>query len=183
MGASSSTRSNNPEIEMPTMYDASIPTITRALTNYIKVLEKAAAYAEAKKIDPSVLIQSRLYPDMFPLSKQVQIAADVAKFGSARLAGVEAPKYEDNEATFPDLIERLRKTVKYLETLKSEQFDDGTRMVTFLTQSESKTWPGSRYLYQRVLPNVFFHFATGYNILRHNGVDIGKGDFLGPLDA
>ena len=167
---------------MPSMYDASIPTISRALDNYIHVLEKAAAHAEAKKIEPSVLIGSRLYPDMFPLAKQVQIASDVAKIGTSRLAQVEPPKYEDNEKTFPELIERLRKTIEYLETLKPEQFDDGKRMVTFPTQGDSKTWPGSRYLFTRVLPNVFFHCTTGYNILRHNGVEIGKADFLGPLD-
>ncbi|HET9651212.1 MAG TPA: DUF1993 domain-containing protein [Usitatibacter sp.] len=168
---------------MPAMYDASVPTITRALTNFIHVLEKAAAHAEAKKIEPAVLIASRLYPDMLPLSKQVQIASDVAKIGTSRLAQVEPPKYEDNESTFPELIERLRKTIAYLETLKPGQFDDGSRMVTFPTQGESKTWPGSRFLFQRVLPNVFFHCTTGYNILRHNGVEIGKRDFLGPLDA
>ena len=168
---------------MPAMYDASVTTITRALTNFIHVLEKGAAHAEAKKIEPSVLIASRLFPDMFPLAKQVQIASDVAKIGTARLAQAEPPKYEDNEATFPELVERLRKTIAYLKTLKAEQFDDGTRMVTFPTQGESKTWPGSRYLFQRVLPNVFFHCATTYNILRHNGVEIGKADFLGPLDG
>ena len=167
---------------MPAMYDASVTTITRALTNFIHVLEKGAAHAEAKKIEPSVLIASRLFPDMFPLAKQVQIASDVAKIGTARLAQAEPPKYEDNEATFPELVERLRKTIAYLKTLKAEQFDDGTRMVTFPTQGESKTWPGSRYLFQRVLPNVFFHCATGYNVLRHNGVEIGKADFLGPLE-
>ena len=167
---------------MPTMYDASVTTITRALTNLIGVLEKGAAYAEARKIEPAVLIASRLYPDMFPLSRQVQIASDVAKIGTSRLAQVEPPKYEDSEATFPELVERARKTIAYLATLKPELFDDGTRMVTFPTQSESRTWPGSRYLYQRVLPNVFFHCATAYDILRHNGVEIGKADFLGPLD-
>ena len=166
---------------MPSMYDASVPTVTRALTNLIGVLEKGAAHAEAKKIDPAVLVASRLYPDMFPLSKQVQIAADAAKLGTARLAQVEGPKYEDNETTFPQLIERLRKTIAFLETLKPEQFDDGSRMVTFPVQKESKTWPGSRYLYTRVLPNLFFHCATAYNILRHNGVEIGKADFLGPI--
>ena len=167
---------------MPTMYDASIPTVTRALTNLIGVLEKGAAYAEARKIEPAVLIAGRLYPDMFPLSRQVQIATDVAKIGTSRLAQVEPPKYEDNEATFPELVERARKTITYLATLKPELFDDGARMVTFPTQGESKTWPGSRYLFQRVLPNVFFHCTTAYDILRHNGVQIGKADFLGPLD-
>jgi hypothetical protein len=168
---------------MPAMYDASVPTITRALENFIRILEKAAAHAEAKKIEPSVLIGSRLFPDMFPLSKQVQIASDVAKIGTSRIAQVEPPKYEDNETTFPELIERLRKTLGHLRTLKPEQFSDGTRMVTFPTQTESKTWPEARYLFTRVLPNVFFHCTTGYNILRHNGVEIGKADFLGPLDG
>ena len=166
---------------MPTMYDASVPTVTRALTNLIGVLEKAAAHAEAKKIEPAVLIGSRLYPDMFPLSRQVQIAADIAKSGTARLAQVEAPKYEDNEATFPELIERARKTIMWLESLKPGQFDDGTRTVTFPAQGKDRTMPGERYLFTRVLPNVFFHCATAYNILRHNGVEIGKGDFLGPI--
>ena len=166
---------------MPSMYDASVPTFTRALTNLIGVLEKGAAHAEAKKIEPAVLISSRLYPDMFPLSRQVQIASDVARIGTSRLAQVEGPKWEDNEATFPELIERTRKTIAYLATLKPEQFDDGTRAVTFPTQKESYTWPGARYLYQRVIPNVFFHCTTAYDILRHSGVEIGKGDFLGPL--
>src|SRR5688572_11748720 len=166
---------------MPAMYDASVPTLTRALTNLVGILEKGAAHAEAKKIDPAVFVNSRLFPDMFPLSKQVQIASDVAKLGTARLAGVEGPKWEDNEKTFPELIERVRKTIAYLATLKADQFDDGARMVTFPTQKESYTWPAARYLYQRVLPNVFFHSTTTYAILRHNGVEIGKGDYLGPL--
>ena len=166
---------------MPAMYDASVPTITRALENLIHVLEKGAAHAEAKKIDPAVLVGSRLYPDMFPLSKQVQIASDISKLGTARIAQVEAPKWEDTETTFADLIQRVQKTIDYLKTLKPEQFDDGTRMVTFPVQKETRTWPSHRYLTQRVLPNVFFHCTTAYNILRHNGVELGKGDFLGPV--
>jgi hypothetical protein len=168
---------------MATMYDASVVTITRALANLIHVLEKGAAHAEAKKIEPSVLIQSRLYPDMLPLVKQVQIASDVGKAGTARLAQVEAPKYDDNESTFPELIERCRKTIDYLKSLKPEQFDDGSRMVTFPAQKETRTWPGQKYLFTRVLPNVFFHCATTYDILRHNGVELGKADFLGSLDS
>jgi hypothetical protein len=167
---------------MPAMYEASVPTITRALTNLIHVLEKGAAHAEAKKIEPSVLLASRLYPDMFTLTKQVQTASDVAKIGTSRLAQVEPPKYDDNEASFADLGARLKKTIAYLETLKPELFDDGSRAVTFPTQKDSRTWPGSRYLYTRVLPNVFFHCATAYDILRHSGVELGKADFLGPLD-
>lgn len=166
---------------MPAMYDAAVPTITRALTNLVHVLEKGAAHAEARKIEPSVLMNSRLYPDMFPLSKQVQIASDIAKLGTSRIAQAEAPKWDDNEATFADLIQRVRKTIDYLGTLKPEQFDDGSRMVTFPVQKESKTWPAQRYLTQRVLPNVFFHCTTAYNILRHNGVELGKADFLGPV--
>ncbi|HEX4332820.1 MAG TPA: DUF1993 domain-containing protein [Usitatibacter sp.] len=168
---------------MPAMYDASVPTVTRALTNLVHVLEKGAAHAEAKKIEPSVLIASRLYPDMFPLYKQVQIACDVAKIGISRLAQVEAPKYDDNEASFAELVERVKRTIAHLETLKPEQFDDGSRNVTFPAQAESRTWAGSRYLFTRVLPNVFFHCATTYDILRHNGVELGKSDFLGPLDS
>lgn len=168
---------------MPSMYDASVPTITRALTNLIHVLEKGAAHAEAKKIDPAVLVGARLYPDMFPLVKQIQIASDVSRLGTSRLAGVEGPKMEDNEATFPQLIDRLRRTIDYLATLKPDQFDDGARLVTFPAQKQSYTWPASRYLFQRVLPNVFFHCTTTYNILRHNGVEIGKADFLGPLEG
>ena len=168
---------------MPAMYDASVPTLTRALNNLIHVLEKGAAYAEAKKIEPAVLIGSRLYPDMLPLSAQVQIATDVAKIGTARLAQAEPPKFEDNEKTFPELIERVRKTVAYLGTLKAEQFDDGARMVTFPGQNKTWTWTASRYLFTRVFPNVFFHCATTYDILRHNGVEIGKADFLGPLEG
>jgi len=168
---------------MPAMYDASVPTITRAMRNLIHVLEKGAAHAEAKKIEPSVLIGARLYPDMFPLAKQVQIVSDVGKIGTSRLAQVEPPKYEDDEASFADLVARLKKTITYLETLKPELFDDGSRTVTFPTQTDPRTWPGSRYLYTRVLPNVFFHCATAYDILRHNGVELGKADFLGSLDS
>ena len=166
---------------MPQMYDAGVTTITRALTNLIHILEKGAAHAEAKKIDPLVLTGSRLYPDMFPLTRQVQIATDVARLGIARIAQAEQPKYEDNETTFPELIARVKKTIDFLGTLKAEQFDDGARMVTFPVQKESKTWPSARYLYTRVIPNVFFHCTTTYNLLRHNGVEIGKGDFLGPV--
>ena len=164
------------------MYDASVRTTTRALTNLIHILEKGAAYAEAKKIEPSVLVNGRLFPDMFPLSRQVQIATDVAKIGTARLAGVEPPKYEDTETTFADLIERVRKTIAFLETLKPEQIDGAAdRTVTFPTQGEPQTLPGPAYLVTRVLPNVFFHCTTAYAILRHNGVEVGKGDFLGPI--
>ena len=162
------------------MYQACIPTLTRALNNLIGVLEKGAAHCEAKKIDPSVMIASRLYPDMFTLAKQVQIASDVSKIGSSRLAGVEFPKYEDNEVSFAALIERLRKTVAYLKTLKPEQIEGSeARTIKWTAQGTDYVQPGMEYLFNRVLPNVFFHCSTAYDILRHNGVEIGKQDFLG----
>ena len=162
------------------MHQVCVPTVTRALNNLIGILEKGAAHCEAKKIDPAVMIASRLYPDMFPLSKQVQIASDIAKSGPSRLAGVEAPKYEDNEASFADLIERLRKTIKYVEGLKPEQFDGAdARTIKWTQQNKEMDQVGKDYLFKRVIPNVLFHCSTAYNILRHNGVEIGKTDFIG----
>jgi len=162
------------------MHQAGVVTVTRALNNLIGVLEKGAAHAEAKKIDPAVLVASRLYPDMFALAKQVQVACDIAKGGLARLAQVEPPKFEDSETTFPELVERVRKTVAYLETLEPGQMEGSeTRTVTWTAQGKENSLPGLQYLFNRVLPNVFFHAATAYNILRHNGVEIGKQDFLG----
>lgn len=162
------------------MYQASVPVFIRMLDNLAAVLEKAAAHAEARKIDPAVLVSSRLYPDMFPLSKQVQIAADAAKGGAARLAQQEPPAFEDNEATFADLVARTRKTVDYLRTLKPEQIDGSEdRTVTWKTRTATKSMQGMPYLLNHVMPNLYFHITTAYAILRHNGVEIGKGDFLG----
>ena len=162
------------------MYQASVPTITRSLANLVAILEKGAAHAEAKKIDPTVLVGSRLYPDMLPLAKQVQIASDISKGGAARLAQVEPPAFEDKETTFAELIERLRKTIAFLETLKPQQIDGSEeRTVSWQTRTATKSMQGQPYLLNHVLPNVFFHVATAYDILRHNGVEIGKQDFLG----
>jgi hypothetical protein len=162
------------------MYQATVPTITRSLANLAAILEKGAAHAEAKKIEPAVLVGSRLYPDMLPLAKQVQIASDISKGGAARLAQVEPPAFEDKEATFAELIERLRKTIAFLETLKPQQIDGSEdRTVTWQTRTATKSMQGQPYLLNHVLPNVFFHVATAYDILRHNGVEIGKQDFLG----
>ena len=164
------------------MYQASIPTFIRALNNLADILQKAAAHAEAKKIDPAVLINSRLYPDMFPLAKQVQVASDAAKGGAARLAQAQPPAFEDNETTFPQLIERARKTVAYLETLKPEQIDGSEeRTVTWQTRTSTKSMQGQPYLLNHLLPNLFFHVTTTYAILRHNGVELGKQDFLGKV--
>jgi hypothetical protein len=162
------------------MYHASVPPFIRAMNNLAAILEKAAAHAEAKKIDPAVLVASRLFPDMFALAKQVQIATDAAKGGCARLAQLEPPAFEDNETTFPDLVARIRRTVAFLQTLKPEQFEGSEdRTVTWQTRAGSKSMQGMPYLLDHVQPNLYFHVTTAYNILRHNGVEIGKKDFLG----
>jgi uncharacterized protein len=162
------------------MYHASVPVFIRMLENLAAILEKAAAHAEARKIDPAVLVQGRLFPDMFPLSKQVQIASDAAKGGAARLAGMEPPAFEDNETSFPELVARIRKTVDFLRTLKPGQFEGSEdRTVTWKTRSGEKSMQGMPYLLNHVQPNLYFHVTTAYAILRHNGVEIGKGDFLG----
>jgi hypothetical protein len=162
------------------MYQASVPVFARALVNLAVILEKAAAHAEARKIDPAVMIGYRLHPDMLPLARQIQIATDGAKGGVARLAGTEPPKFEDNEATFADLVARLRKTVAYLETIKPDQIDGSEdKTVTWKTQTTTRTMQGMPYLLNHVTPNVYFHVTTAYDILRHCGVEIGKQDFLG----
>ncbi|HVY07447.1 MAG TPA: DUF1993 domain-containing protein [Burkholderiales bacterium] len=163
------------------MYQASVPVFVRALNNLAAIIEKAAAHAEARKINPAVLVNFRLYPDMLPFSSQIQIATDNAKNGTARLAGVEPPKYEDNEATLQDLVARLRKTVAYLESLKPEQIEGSEdKTVSWKTQAGMRSMQGLPYLLAQVTPNVYFHVTTAYAILRHCGVEIGKKDFIGP---
>src|SRR5665647_1571333 len=164
------------------MYLASLPPIIRTLTNLRAILEKAAAYADAKKIDPSVLVSARLYPDMLSLSRQVQIATDNAKGAASRLAGVEPPKYEDNESTFPELVARINKTIAFLDTFKPEQIDSSEgKTITLPMHDRTITFKGMPYLLDNVLPNFYFHVVTAYAILRHNGVEIGKKDFLGKI--
>jgi len=162
------------------MYQASVPVFVHALNNLASILEKAAAHAEAKKIDPAVLVSARLFPDMFPLVRQVQIASDSAKGGAARLAGAEPPAYEDSEKTFPELVARVKKTVAYLETLTPAQIDGSEdKTITWQTRTSSKSMQGLPYLNSHLVPNLYFHVTTAYNILRHNGVELGKKDFLG----
>jgi uncharacterized protein len=162
------------------MYQASVPPLVRSLSNLAEILAKGAAHAEARKIDPSVLIGSRLYPDMFPLAKQVQIATDVSRRGVARLAGLEAPKIEDNESTFPELIDRLKKTAAYLETFTPDQIDGSEQKTIALPMGDNTiNLEGMPYLLNFILPNVYFHATTTYGILRHCGVELGKLDFLG----
>jgi hypothetical protein len=164
------------------MYLASVPPILRTLANLRAILEKAAAHAEAKKIDPSILINARLYPDMLPLSHQVQIATDNAKGAVSRLAGMEPPKYKDNESTFPELVARIDKTIALLETFKPEQIDGSEdKTITLPMHDRTLTFKGMPYLLDYVLPNIYFHVTTAYAILRHSGVEIGKQDFLGKI--
>ena len=162
------------------MYDACVPSGIRMMNSLAVILEKAAAHAEAKKIDPTVLVNARLFPDMFPLVRQVQIASDSAKAGAARLAGLDPPPYEDNEKTLPELIARVKKTAAYLATLKPAQFEGSEdRTIKWKSRSTERTMQGQPYLVHQVLPNIYFHVTTAYNILRHNGVELGKPDFLG----
>lgn len=162
------------------MYAASVPVFQHMLRNLSHVLEKGEANAQARKFDPSVLATARLAPDMLPFTRQVLIACDAAKNGVARIAGVEAPKFEDNEASFAELKARIQKTLAFLETVPAAKVD-GTedREITFpVGRDSTKTMKAQAYLTTWVLPNFFFHVTTAYAILRHNGVDLGKTDYL-----
>lgn len=164
------------------MYAVAIPPMIKSLTNLRAILEKAIAYAEAKKIDPAVLVTARLYPDMYPLSRQVQIATDVAKGAASRLGGLEPPKYEDNEATLPELLARLDKTIALLQSITPEQINGSEdKTIVLPLHDRSMEFKGLTYITDFVLPNVYFHVTTTYAILRHNGVEIGKKDFLGDI--
>lgn len=162
------------------MYDSSIPTLRHMLNSLAAILEKAAAHAASKKIDPAVFITARLFPDMFPLSRQVQIATDQAKGCAARLAGIDTPKFEDNETTFAELQARIAKTIAFLDSFTADQIDGSEgRDIVLQLHEKRLEFKGKDYLFNWVLPNFYFHVTTAYNILRHHGVEIGKKDFLG----
>ncbi len=163
------------------MYQASVPSLIRSLNNLAALLQKGATHAEAKNFDQSVLVNSRLYPDMLPLSKQVQIASDIARKGVARLAGLEAPNIEDNETSLTELIDRLQKVTAYLAEFTPAQIDgsEGRSIILPVGGKETMNFEGLQYLLYFVLPNVYFHVTTAYAILRHSGVEIGKRDYLG----
>jgi len=162
------------------MYQVSVPVFVRALSNLRAILEKGAAHAEAKKFKPEVLLNDRLAPDMHPLTRQVQIATDQVKGCAARLAGVEVPKFEDNEASFEDLYARIDKTVAFVKSLKPEQIDGSeNKDVSLPTPRGPLEFKGQPYLLFFVHPNLYFHCTTAYAILRHNGVELGKMDFIG----
>ena len=164
-----------------TMYEASVPVFQRNLVMLDRLLSKATAFAEAKKVDPSVLINARLAPDMYHFGRQIQAASDAAKAGGARLAGIEPPSFPDTETTAPELHERIAKTVRFLESLDRAAVDAGAdRAVTLKTRGGEMKFTGKSYLLTFALPNFMFHVTTAYAILRHNGIEIGKLDFLGP---
>jgi uncharacterized protein len=164
------------------MYDLTIPVLTRGLNNMAALLDKAAAHAATKKFDTLVLAQSRLYPDMHPLVRQIQIACDTAKGAAARLAGLEPPKHEDNEVTFADLKARLAKTVDFLQTISASQMKDAeSRKIELKFPNGTFKFTGASYLSDFVLPNFYFHTTVVYALLRKAGVEIGKADFLGAI--
>ena len=162
------------------MHSASAPAFLQTLAALDKIIDKAAAHCAAKKIDPSALLTARLYPDMLPLARQVQIACDFAKNTIARLGGVEAPKMADEEKTFDELKARIAKTTDFVKGVKAGQVDGSEeKEITFPVGGKPMTFKGEPYLVGFALPNFYFHAATAYDILRHNGVEIGKRDFLG----
>jgi len=163
-----------------TMHQASAARFAAMLRNLSAILDKAEAYAAARKIDPAALTAFRLYPDMFPLTRQVQIACDTAKGAVARLAGVEMPKHEDAEQTFAELKARIAKTVAFIESVPAGKIDGADeREVTIRQRGQDVKLTGLQYLLAVAQPNFYFHVTTAYNILRHNGVELGKRDFLG----
>ena len=162
------------------MYQASVPRFVNVLGNLSAILDKAQAHIDAKKIDPAALTGFRLFPDMLPMSKQVQIASDTAKGVIARLAGVEIPVYEDNEVTLADLKARIAKTVAFIQTFTPAQIDGTEDKEIVIKRGDKETrYTGMQFLLGHAIPNFYFHVATTYNILRHNGIEIGKRDYLG----
>ena len=166
------------------MYEASIPVFVHTLGNLNSILQKGVQYAEARKFDPNNLAATRLFPDMLPLTRQVQIASDTAKFAASRLSGTEAPKFEDNETTIAELIARIDKTLDYLKGFRPDQFGGAEdRTIVVKTSRGEYTFTGLVYLRHWAIPNFFFHATTTYALLRHSGVELGKADFLGKVQA
>jgi hypothetical protein len=162
------------------MYQASVPRFVNILGNLSNILDKTQVHVDAKKLDSATLTTYRLFPDMLPMSKQVQIACDTAKGVVARLAGVEIPAYEDNEKTLADLKARIAKTIAFIQTVTPGQIDGTEDKEIVIKRGDKEThYKGMQFLLGHALPNVYFHVTTAYNILRHNGVEIGKRDYLG----
>jgi uncharacterized protein len=163
------------------MFHACVPPFLQTLQGLTGVLDKAEAFCAAKKIDPTVLVNARLAPNMFPMGRQVQIACDFAKGAAARLAGIDVPAYEDSEKTLADLKARVAKTTAFLRTMNQAQIDGSeARDISLKIAGQPVAFKGQAYLIGFAIPNYYFHLTTAYAVLRHNGVDLGKGDFLGP---
>ena len=163
-----------------TMHSMSVPIMTRMLGNLLTWLDKAEAHAQARKFDASVYLAARLAPDMLPFTKQIQIACDAAKFGVARLAGIEAPRFDDDEASLAELRARIRKTLDFVQSVPADRIEGTEHKEVVVPRREgSMTLAGEAYLKQFVLPNFFFHVTTAYALLRHSGVELGKADYLG----
>jgi hypothetical protein len=161
------------------MYQASVPAYTQMLKNLSAILKKAEAHAEAKKIDPSVFVNARLYPDMAPLARQIQIATDQVKGGLARLSGTEPPSWTDTETTFAELQKRIQTALDFAASFKPEQIDGSEdRQIVLKVGGQDMPFKGQQFLINFSLPNFYFHIVTAYDILRHNGVEIGKRDYL-----
>ena len=164
-----------------TVYDALIPPMVRGLENLSRILDKAVAQAKSEDKDLNLLLEARLAPDMYPFPRQVQIASDVAKMGAAKLAGVEPPSYPDEEKTFPELQQRIAKTLNYIRSFQPEQYEGAeARTVVLKFPGEEMSFSGRDYLTGFVLPNFYFHITTAYGLLRGKGIAIGKMDYLGP---
>ena len=162
------------------MYQASAPRFVNILRNLSAILEKAEAHCAAKKIEPAALTSYRLFPDMFPFTRQVQIACDTAKGATARLAGVDIPKHEDTEQTFAELKARIAKTIDFVESISAGKIDGSDeKEIVLQMRSGERRFKGMQYLLGHAYPNFYFHVTTAYNILRHNGVEVGKADFIG----
>jgi hypothetical protein len=164
------------------MHAISVPVFVKTLGNLSAVLDKAAAHTQAKKIEPAVLLTARLFPDMFALTRQIQLASDFAKGAVARLAGQEPPKYEDTETTIADLQARIVRTIEFVQAIAPAQLDGAeTREISLKIRDSVQKYAGLFYLMHIALPNFFFHATTAYDILRHNGVELGKRDFIGSV--
>ena len=162
------------------IYSASIPVFKQILNSLHNILDKAEAHAADKKIDPAALLQFRLFPDMLPFTRQVQIACDFAKGAAARLGGLDVPSYDDKEATFAELKERIQKTLAYIDSVPQDTIEGSeTRAITTGSGEKTKHFTGKTYLFHYALPHFFFHATTAYDILRHNGLDVGKKDYIG----
>jgi uncharacterized protein len=163
------------------LYDLTVPQFTKMLQNLARFFDKAAAHADQKKFDVNVLLQSRLAPDQFPLVRQVQVACDTAKLATARLTGREAPSHPDTEQTLDQLRARVESTIAYLSTATREDFAQAAERRITQPRWNGRSLSGAEYAVQHALPNFYFHVTTAYALLRHNGVDLGKMDYLGAL--